>query len=119
MTAGECGSGKTSLIHRFVNETPLEDIKSTIGVEFSTKHFVKEDGKIVRAQIWDTIGSEKYRAITSSYFRGAVAAFVIYDISSFASFKQVSNWLKQIKQHCNENLVIMLVGNKCDLEETR
>lgn len=84
---GESFAGKTSLIHRFVNDTPIEELKGTVGVEFSSKQFVKEDGKVIRAQLWDTVGSDKYRALTSSYFRGSVAAFVVYDISSFKSFK--------------------------------
>ena len=112
-------SGKTSLIHHYINGAPMEDLKTTVGVEFSSKNLVKEDGKTVRAQFWDTAGNERYHTVTSSYFRGAVAACVVYDITSFQSFKDVAFWLKEIKQKCNENIVIMLVGNKCDLEASR
>ena len=71
------------MIHRFVNGAPLEDSNITVGVEFSSKNFMKEDGKTIRAQFWDTAGNERYHALTSSYFRGAVAAAVVYDITSF------------------------------------
>ena len=87
VTIGDSGSGKTSLIHRFVHGAPLEDQRSTLGVEFSAKNLVKEDGKTLRVQFWDTAGNDRYAALTSSYFRGAVAACVVYDIASFASFK--------------------------------
>lgn len=119
VTIGSSGSGKTSLIHHYVNGCPLEDLKTTIGVEFSSKNLVKEDGKTVRAQFWDTAGNERYHTVTSSYFRGSVAACVIYDITSFQSFKDVAFWLKEIKQKCNENIVIMLIGNKSDLDAQR
>ena len=119
VTIGDSGSGKTSLIHRFVNGAPLEDSAITLGVEFSSKHFVKEDGKVIRAQFWDTAGNDRYHALTSSYFRGAVAAAVVYDISNFQSFKNVSFWLKEIKAKCNENIVIILIGNKSDLDGER
>ena len=116
VTIGDSGTGKSSMIHRFVNDKPIEEMKATVGVEFSSKNFVKEDGKTIRAQFWDMAGNERYHAVTNSYFRGAVAACVIYDITDFQSFKNVAVWLKDIKAKCNENIVIMLVGNKADLE---
>ena len=83
VTIGDSDAGKTSLIHRFVNGVALEDSTNTVGVEFSSKNFVKEDGKTIRAQFWDTAGNDRYKALTSSYFRGAVAAAVVYDITNF------------------------------------
>lgn len=80
---GDSGTGKTSLIHSYVNNSVnLADINTTVGVEFSSKSFVKEDGKVVRAQFWDTAGSERYHTLTRSYYRGAVAAFIVYDVSN-------------------------------------
>jgi Ras-related protein Rab-11A len=95
------------------------DSKPTVGIEFSSKNLVKEDGKTVRAQFWDTAGSERFQSVTSSYFRGSVAACVIYDIADFKTFKSVAFWLKELKTKCNENIVILLIGNKCDLEGRR
>lgn len=119
VTVGNSGAGKTSLIYRFVNDGPMDQMKPTVGVEFSSKFFTKEDGKVVKAQLWDTAGNERYQSVTSSYFRGSVAACVVYDITDFQSFKKVAFWLKEIKQHCNENIVIMLIGNKSDIAEQR
>ena len=68
----------------------------TIGVEFATKS-IKEDGKTIKAQIWDTAGQERYRAITSAYYRGAVGALLVYDISKRGTYENVPRWLKELR----------------------
>ena len=92
--------------------------KSTIGVEFATRS-IQVDGKTVKAQIWDTAGQERYRAITSAYYRGAVGALLVYDITKQATFDNVGRWLKELRDHADSNIVIMLVGNKSDLRHLR
>ncbi|KAI5989387.1 GTPase [Pisolithus albus] len=94
------------------------DSKSTIGVEFATRS-INVDGKLIKAQIWDTAGQERYRAITSAYYRGAVGALLVYDISKQATFANVTRWLKELRDHADSNIVIMLVGNKSDLKHLR
>jgi GTPase SAR1 family protein len=64
-------------------------------------------------------GQERYRAITSAYYRGAVGALLVYDISKRQTFENVDKWLKELRDHALENIVIMLVGNKCDLAHLR
>ena len=64
------------------------------------------------AQIWDTAGQERYRAITSAYYRGAVGALLVYDISKHVTFENVERWLKDLRDHAEPNIVVMLVGNK-------
>ncbi|CAM9010649.1 hypothetical protein WICANDRAFT_91778 [Wickerhamomyces anomalus NRRL Y-366-8] len=115
---GDSGVGKSNLLSRFTrNEFNLES-RSTIGVEFATRT-VEIEGKRVKAQIWDTAGQERYRAITSAYYRGAVGALLVYDISKSESYENVSKWLKELKEHADENIVIELVGNKSDLDHLR
>jgi len=115
---GDSGVGKSNLLSRFTrNEFNLES-KSTIGVEFATKS-IQSDGKTIKAQIWDTAGQERYRAITSAYYRGAVGALLVYDISKRISYDNVSRWLKELRDHADQNIVIMLVGNKKDLRHMR
>jgi Ras-related protein Rab-11A len=143
---GDSGVGKSNLLSRFTrNEFNLES-KSTIGVEFATKSIVAE-GKTIKAQIWDTAGQERYRAITSAYgrrlsapcvppklavlmcvcvcvmcgryYRGAVGALLVYDITKHVSFENVERWLKELRDHADANTVIMLVGNKSDLRHLR
>jgi len=115
---GDSGVGKSNLLSRFTrNEFNLES-KSTIGVEFATKS-IKTDSKTIKAQIWDTAGQERYRAITSAYYRGAVGALLVYDISKHVTFDNVERWLKELRDHADNNIVIMLVGNKSDLRHLR
>lgn len=115
---GDSGVGKSNLLSRFTrNEFNLES-KSTIGVEFATKS-INVDGKVVKAQIWDTAGQERYRAITSAYYRGAVGALLVYDISKHITFENVERWLKELRDHAEPNIVVMLVGNKSDLRHRR
>jgi Ras-related protein Rab-11A len=115
---GDSGVGKSNLLSRFTrNEFNLES-KSTIGVEFATRSIVVDD-KTVKAQIWDTAGQERYRAITSAYYRGAVGALLVYDIAKRLSYENVTRWLKELRDHADSNIKIMLVGNKSDLKHLR
>ncbi|CAF1400763.1 unnamed protein product, partial [Didymodactylos carnosus] len=77
------------------------------------------DSKTIKAQIWDTAGQERYRAITSAYYRGAVGALLVYDISKHCTYENVERWLKELRDHADANIVIMLVGNKSDLRHLR
>ena len=73
----------------------------------------------MKAQIWDTAGQERYRAITSAYYRGAVGALLVYDITKAQTFENVERWLKELRDHADANIVISLVGNKADLRHLR
>lgn len=77
------------------------------------------EGKTVKAQIWDTAGQERYRAITSAYYRGAVGALVVYDLTKRQTFENVQRWLRELRDHADSNIVIMLAGNKSDLNHLR
>ncbi|KAG6433242.1 hypothetical protein SASPL_104850 [Salvia splendens] len=115
---GDSGVGKSNILSRFTrNEFCLES-KSTIGVEFATRT-LQVEGKTVKAQIWDTAGQERYRAITSAYYRGAVGALVVYDLTKRQTFENVQRWLRELRDHADSNIVIMLAGNKSDLNHLR
>jgi len=115
---GDSGVGKSNLLSRFTrNEFNLET-KSTIGVEFATRSLTV-DTKTLKAQIWDTAGQERYRAITAAYYRGAVGALLVYDIAKHGTYVNVTRWLKELRDHADSNIVIMLVGNKSDLKHLR
>eukprot|EP00268_Persea_americana_P022310 TRINITY_DN2219_c0_g2_i1.p1 TRINITY_DN2219_c0_g2~~TRINITY_DN2219_c0_g2_i1.p1 ORF type:complete len:215 (-),score=44.55 TRINITY_DN2219_c0_g2_i1:434-1078(-) len=115
---GDSGVGKSNLLSRFTrNEFCLES-KSTIGVEFATRT-LQVEGRTVKAQIWDTAGQERYRAITSAYYRGALGALLVYDVTKPTTFDNVSRWLKELRDHADANIVVMLIGNKTDLKHLR
>ncbi|KAL8140428.1 hypothetical protein V2J09_006449 [Rumex salicifolius] len=115
---GDSGVGKSNLLTRFTrNEFSLES-KSTIGVEFATRS-IRVDEKVIKAQIWDTAGQERYRAITSAYYRGAVGALLVYDVTRNVTFENVERWLKELRDHTDSSIVVMLVANKADLRHLR
>ncbi|XP_047318621.1 ras-related protein RABA5a-like [Impatiens glandulifera] len=115
---GDSAVGKSNLLARFARNEFYPNSKSTIGVEFQTQK-LEIEGKMVKAQIWDTAGQERFRAITSAYYRGAVGALVVYDISKRQTFDSVGRWLKELHSHSDMNVVTILVGNKSDLREDR
>jgi Ras-related protein Rab-11A len=93
---GDSAVGKSNLLSRYArNEFNLHS-KATIGVEFQTQS-MEIDGKEVKAQIWDTAGQERFRAVTSAYYRGAVGALIVYDISRRTTFDSVGRWLDELK----------------------
>ena len=115
---GDSAVGKSQLLARFARNEFSIDSKATIGVEFQTKTLLIND-KTVKAQIWDTAGQERYRAVTSAYYRGAVGAMLVYDITKRQTFDHMARWLEELRAHADKNIVIMLIGNKCDLGSLR
>ncbi|PKA57065.1 Ras-related protein RABA5a [Apostasia shenzhenica] len=115
---GDSAVGKSNLLARFARDEFFPNSKSTIGVEFQS-HKMIIDGKEIKAQIWDTAGQERFRAVTSAYYRGAVGALVVYDISRRRTFENVGRWLNELNSHSDMNVVTILVGNKSDLKDSR
>ncbi|CAF90842.1 unnamed protein product [Tetraodon nigroviridis] len=116
--AGSAGVGKSCLLLQFTDKRfqPVHDL--TIGVEFGAR-MITIDGKQIKLQIWDTAGQESFRSITRSYYRGAAGALLVYDITRRDTFNHLTTWLEDARQHSNSNMVIMLIGNKSDLESRR
>lgn len=112
------GVGKSCLLLQFTDKRfqPVHDL--TIGVEFGAR-MITIDGKQIKLQIWDTAGQEAFRSITRSYYRGAAGALLVYDITRRDTFNHLTTWLEDARQHSNSNMVIMLIGNKSDLESRR
>eukprot|EP00979_Chaetoceros_neogracilis_P008776 scaffold1969_cov226-Chaetoceros_neogracile.AAC.2 len=110
--------GKSCLLLQFTDKRfqPVHDL--TIGVEFGAR-MVAIENKQVKLQIWDTAGQESFRSITRSYYRGAAGALLVYDITRRDTFKHLSVWLEEARQHSQSNMTIMLIGNKNDLEHRR
>ncbi|XP_001857982.2 ras-related protein Rab-4B [Culex quinquefasciatus] len=115
---GRAGSGKSCLLHHFIENKFKEDSSHTIGVEFGSR-IVNVGGKSIKLQIWDTAGQERFRSVTRSYYRGAAGALLVYDSTSRDSFNVLSNWLNDARTLASQNICILLVGNKKDLEEER
>ncbi|KAM6568135.1 hypothetical protein CsatB_016120 [Cannabis sativa] len=115
---GDSAVGKSNLLSRFSKNEFRLDSKPTIGVEFAYRNIRVSDNKLIKAQIWDTAGQERFRAITSSYYRGALGALLVYDITRHKTFENVKKWLKELREFGNADMVVVLVGNKSDLGQS-
>ncbi|KAM8887175.1 ras-related protein Rab-14-like isoform 1-T1 [Spinachia spinachia] len=115
---GDMGVGKSCLLHQFTEKKFMADCPHTIGVEFGTR-IMEVNGQKVKLQIWDTAGQERFRAVTRSYYRGAAGALMVYDITRRSTYNHLSSWLTDARNLTNPNTVIILIGNKADLEAQR
>ena len=111
---GESHVGKTEFISRFVDDKlRSENLLISIGINFKVKT-INFKGKKIKLNIWDTDGQERIRNITQAFYKGAHALIFMYDVTDQNSFKNLSNWIKQVEAHGEKNLVKVLVGNNCD-----
>jgi len=115
---GDAATGKSCLLHRFIDDKFRKESTHTIGVEFGSK-IIEVGGHFVKLQIWDTAGQERFRSVTRSYYRGAAGTILVYDITSRESYNHVSSWLNDAKALANPDIAIVLVGNKIDLSSER
>jgi len=115
---GDAAIGKSCLLHRFIDNKYKADSTHTIGVEFGSK-IIEIGGKFIKLQIWDTAGQERFRSVTRSYYRGAAGCILAYDITSRESYNHVASWLADARALATPELVIVLAGNKIDLQEER
>ena len=113
---GESGVGKTSIISQFVDQIFEDDLQTSTGGSFSSKTLTFNNGKTIKLEIWDTAGQERYRALTKIFYKNALAAVLVYDITRKQSFEELKNyWIKQIKESAPENIILAIAANKSDL----
>ncbi|TKR70015.1 hypothetical protein L596_022088 [Steinernema carpocapsae] len=115
---GNTNTGKSCMLHRFIEKKFKPTSSHTIGVEFGSK-CLTISGKKVKLQIWDTAGQERFRSVTRSYYRGATGALLVYDITNRDSFTAIQHWLADARSLANSQISVIMVGNKSDLEEKR
>ncbi|XP_043787781.1 ras-related protein Rab-37-like isoform X3 [Apis laboriosa] len=114
MLLGDSGVGKTCLLTRFRDGRFLSgNYITTVGIDFRNKVVVVDDTSI-KLQIWDTAGQERFRSVTHAYYRDAHALLLLYDVTNKTSYDNIRAWLSEIREHANEDVVIMLLGNKSD-----
>lgn len=115
---GDTNVGKSCLMLQFIEGRFKPSLDPTVGVEFASRTCLIRD-QPVKLQIWDTAGQESFKSITRSYFRGAIGALVVFDITNEESFRNVNRWLQEIINGTSKSIVILLVGNKADLADQR
>ena len=118
IVVGNQGTGKSSILNRFVNETFDEKYQATVGLDFHSKNITIHD-QDVRLIIYDTAGQEKFRSLIPMYIREAQIILFIYDISDKESFDSIPKWIQQVNDVINKEVVFALIGNKLDLESNR
>ena len=115
---GDSGVGKSSIIIRYIENNFSNNLMNSIGVDFKLKN-IEVDSKKIKLQIWDTAGQERFKTITTSYYKGAHAILVVFDITDRDSFDHIRNWMADIDKFAKEGVLRILVGNKCDLTNNR
>ncbi|XP_071807250.1 uncharacterized protein [Asterias amurensis] len=118
---GDSGTGKTCLVARLAEDLFMgNNYDVTVGIDFNIARVVLPDGRPVRLQLWDTAGQEKYRSITSSYYRKAMGVLLVYDVCRRDSLQNILHvWKKEVEKYAEPDVVLMLVGNKMDLDDHR
>ncbi|CAL4080036.1 unnamed protein product [Meganyctiphanes norvegica] len=114
---GDQGVGKSCLLLRFAEDS-FRKLAGTIGLDFKIRT-IELDRKIIKLQIWDTAGGERFRAITPSTFRGAHGIILVYDTTREKTLNNVKQWLQEVERYASENVTKLLVGSKCDLIEEK
>ena len=138
---GDSGVGKTSLAFRFVHNSYQPFVEATIGATYLSRNLVVPEQapqntvddatnttstkssssprKAVELKIWDTAGQERYQSLTPLYFRGAGAALLVYDVTKLHSYQTLQRWVRELQHGGPENVLLTIVGNKCDLAAER
>ena len=116
---GDTMVGKSCFLSKYTVKTFPETYATTIGVDYIFKTLTLKNGKTIKLQIWDTAGQERFRSITKNYYKKANGIILIYDITNKKSYKNIREWINQIKEEAVSNVIIYLVGNKIDLEKER
>ena len=112
---GDSGVGKSSLLKRAVQNKFDGNYQATIGFEFLLMHFKVNDLKI-KLQIWDTCGQEMYRSLIQGFYRNTSLALVVYDVNRKETYDALDIWIKDIRDHTEQDIPIFVAGNKCDLQ---
>ncbi|TNM98478.1 hypothetical protein fugu_014724 [Takifugu bimaculatus] len=115
---GDTGVGKSSIVCRFVQDHFDHNISPTIGASFLTKT-VPCGHELHKFLIWDTAGQERFHSLAPMYYRGSAAAVIVYDITKLDSFQTLKKWVKELKEHGPEDIVVAIAGNKNDLGDIR
>jgi small GTP-binding protein len=114
---GDSSVGKTCFLLRYCDKSFQDVHLSTIGLDYRLKSMTLKNNKNIKLQIWDTAGQDRFRAITKNYYKGANGIILIYDVTNMQTYENVKNWISQIKEEANPNVIIYLVGNKIDVPD--
>ena len=115
---GDSSVGKSNILLRFSDNIFHDTFLPTIGVDFKIRN-VTFNAKNIKLNIWDTAGQERFKTITSAYYKGSHGVILVYDVTDRETFNNITNWIGETRKHAGSNIVKVLVGNKCDLNDAR
>lgn len=115
---GDSSVGKTSVLLRYVDDTFNPEFQTTIGVDFKISTF-QLNGKVIKLQLWDTAGQDRFKNIVASYYRGAHGIILTFDITNQASFQNINRWYDEAQNYLQKSVPKLLIGNKADLASQR
>lgn len=115
---GEAGVGKSCLLRRYADQTFTENYINTIGVDFKVRT-LEMNGRLIKLNIWDSAGQERFRTIVNTYYRGAHGICLVYDITDLDSFQKLNEWLQDVTELAEPNAKKIIIGTKKDLEQRR
>jgi len=116
---GDGGVGKTSFLHKFDSNSFTPTYIPTIGIDFHIASVVKEENEFVKLQLWDTSGQQRFKTITSAYYRGAHGFLIFYDTTDGDSFDSVKNWKHEVDNYADSKCPVVIIGMKADNEESK
>ena len=116
---GDSEVGKSCFLMRYSDNVFVENYISTIGLDYKLKYIQIESGEIIKVQLWDTAGQDRYRTIAKNYYKGSHGILLLYDVTKKESFDNIKEWIKQIREEVSEKTIVFLVGNKIDKTENR
>ena len=115
---GDSGAGKSNIILRFTHNEFKGELFPTLGLEYEKKNLIYNNTDYL-IQLWDTAGQENFKSITRGYYKGSAVAMIVYDITNEQSFSNVENWIRDCKDSAPSTALLVLIGNKSDLEDKR
>ena len=116
---GDSEVGKSCFLMRYSDNVFVENYMATIGLDYKLKYIQLDSGKMIKVQLWDTAGQDRYRTIAKNYYKGSHGILLLYDITKLSSFENIREWIKDIREEVYEKAIIFLIGNKIDKTEER
>lgn len=121
LVVGDFGVGKTAIIRRYTEGMFSANYKLTIGVDFAVKSIQWDEKTCISLQLWDIAGHERFGYMTRVYYKYAIAAIIVYDLTRPATFDSILKWLSDVKDkvtlHDGQPVPVILLANKCDIED--
>ena len=114
---GDSEVGKSCFLMRYADNVFVDNYITTIGLDYKLKYVQLDSGQVIKVQLWDTAGQDRYRTIAKNYYKGSHGILLLYDVTKSSSFENIREWIKDIREEVYEKAIIFLIGNKIDKKD--